>query len=138
VVTSEADDPTTTVHTLIPFAETLGIAVLRYTPAEVRARLEWAQGLCTAGEALHGGALMALADTAGGVCAFLNLPEGAEGTITIESKTNFLRAVRDGFVEAVSRPVHVGRTVIVVGTDVHDDQERLVARVTQSQLVLVR
>jgi len=80
--------------------------------------------------------VMALADSAGGACAYLNLPEGAKATTTIESKTNFLRAVRNGTVEAVSRPIHVGRTVIVVETDVRDQDDRLVARVTQSQLVL--
>lgn len=81
---------------------------------------------------------MALADTCGGWCAFLNLPAAATGTATIESKTNFLRPVVSGYVEAVSRPLHVGRTVIVVDTDLRDDQGRLVARVTQSQAVLAQ
>ena len=79
---------------------------------------------------------MALADSAGGACAFLNLPSGAAGTTTVESKTNFLRAVRGGTVEAVARPIHVGRTIIVVETDVRDGDDRRVALVTQSQLVL--
>ena len=122
----------------MPFARTLAIEVLKYTPEEIRARLGWSEELCTAGGVLHGGVLMALADTTGGACAYLNLPEGAQGTTTIESKTNFLRAVRSGFAEARSRPLHTGRTVIVVETDVLDDRDRLVARVTQSQLVLAR
>ena len=84
---------------------------------------------------MHGGVLMALADTVGAWCAFLNLPEGA-GTTTIESKTNFLRAVRGGTVQATARPLHVGRTVVVVDTEFRDDDERLVARVTQTQAVL--
>jgi uncharacterized protein (TIGR00369 family) len=121
---------------LMPLCATLGIEVVRYEPEEVRLRLGWAPGLCTAGGVLHGGALMALADSAGGACAFLNLPDGATGTTTVESKTNFLRAVREGHAEAVSRPLHAGRTVIVVETDVTDAGGRLVARVTQSQLVL--
>lgn len=75
-------------------------------------------------------------DSTGGACAFLNLPEGAGATTTIESKTSFLRAVRQGFAESTSRPLHVGRTVIVVETDVRDDRDQLVARVTRSQLVL--
>jgi uncharacterized protein (TIGR00369 family) len=79
---------------------------------------------------------MALADSSGAACAFLNLPEGAGGTTTIESKTNFFRAVRSGYAEATSKPLHVGRTIIVVDTDVRDDRGNLVARVTQSQLVL--
>jgi len=131
-----SDDWTPVIHGLMPFAKTLAIEVVRYTPEEVRARLPWSPELCTAGGALHGGALMSLADTAGGACAYLNLPEGAQGTTTIESKTNFLRAVRSGFAEATSRPLHTGRTVIVVETDVRDDGDRLIARITQSQLVL--
>ncbi len=66
----------------------------------------------------------------------MNLPAGATGTTTVESKTNFLRGVRQGFVEASSRPLHIGRTVIVVETDVDDECQRLVARVVQTQLVL--
>lgn len=135
-MTSERDDLTETVRDIMPFARTLGITVIRYGPDEVRARLGWSPTLCTAGEVFHGGAVMALADSTGGACAFLNLPAGAQGTTTIESKTNFLRAARDGFIEARSRPLHVGRTIIVVETDVRDDGDRLVARVTQSQLVV--
>ncbi len=59
--------------------------------------------------------------------AFLNLPEHSHGTTTVESKTNFLRGVREGYIEAVSRPLHIGRTVVVVETDVHDQNECLVA-----------
>ena len=77
---------------------------------------------------------MALADTSGAWCAFLNLAEGAS-TTTIESKTNFLRAVRAGHVTAVSRPLHVGRTTVVIDTEVRDEDERLVARTTQTQAV---
>ena len=103
---------------------------------EVRARLAWREELCTAGGLLHGGALMALADSAGGVCAFLNLPDGAKGTATIQSSTSFLRPVRDGYVEAISRPLSVGRNVIAVDTEVVDANGRAVARVVQSQAVL--
>jgi uncharacterized protein (TIGR00369 family) len=78
---------------------------------------------------------MALADTAGAVCAFLNLPEGAT-TATIESKTNLLAAVRDGTVTAVSTPLHVGGRVIVVETAVTDEAGGLVAKTTQTQAVL--
>lgn len=135
-MTHATPDPTTVVRELMPFASTLGITVTRYVPEEVRARLSWQPGLCTAGGVLHGGVLMALADTSGGVCAFLNLPREAQGTTTVESKTNFLRGIRGGQVEAVSRPLHIGRKVIVVETDLRDGEARLVARVTQSQLVL--
>jgi uncharacterized protein (TIGR00369 family) len=129
-------DHTETLHSFMPFAKTFGITVVVYTAEEVRVRLAWDASLCTAGGVLHGGALMALADSSGGACAFLNLPAGAAGTTTIESKTNFLRAVREGYVESRSRPLHTGRTVVVVETDLRDDRDRLVARVTQSQLVL--
>ena len=93
----------------MPFGGFLGLEVLAASAEEVRARLDWAEELCTAGGILHGGALMGLADSTGGFCAFLNLPEGATGTATIESKTNFFAAVREGWVEAVSRPLHVGQ-----------------------------
>jgi 1,4-dihydroxy-2-naphthoyl-CoA hydrolase len=85
---------------------------------------------------LHGGAIMGLADSAAGTCAYLNLPEGAVGTATIDSSTHFLRAVRGGSVEAVSRPLRVGRSVIVVETDVIDDAGEIVARVVQAQAVV--
>ena len=98
----------------MPFAAELGLELVAAAPDEVRARLAWEERLCTAGAILHGGALMSLADAAGAYCAFLNLPEGAGGTATIESKTNFFRAVREGDVHATSRPLHVGRTTIVV------------------------
>jgi uncharacterized protein (TIGR00369 family) len=129
-------DPTETLRALMPFAATLDIDLLRYEPEEVRARLAWAPALCTAGGTMHGGAVLTLTDSAGGACAYLNLPPGAAGTTTVEAKTNFLRAVRDGYIEAVARPLHQGRTLIVVETDIRDAQQRLAARVTQTQLVL--
>jgi uncharacterized protein (TIGR00369 family) len=119
----------------MPFTKMLGVIFDRATKDEVRGRLQWAPSLCTSGGVLHGGALMSLADSTGAACAFLNLPEGA-GTTTIESKTNFLRGVSEGGVAATSRPLHVGRKVIVVETDLRDDRERLVARVIQTQMVL--
>jgi uncharacterized protein (TIGR00369 family) len=120
----------------MPFAEVLGVEVLANRPDEVRARVPWTPERCTVGGVLHGGVLMGLADCTGAMCAFLNLPEGASGTTTIESKTNFLRAVRDGHVEAVSRPLHAGRRVVVVETDVVDAAGKLAARITQTQAVL--
>ena len=120
----------------MPFADVLGLELIAATPDEVQARLAWEERLCTAGGILHGGALMSLADATGAYCAFLNLPEGAAGTATIESKTNFFRAVRGGHVVATSRPLHRGRTTIVVETDLHDASAKHVARVTQTQAVL--
>jgi 1,4-dihydroxy-2-naphthoyl-CoA hydrolase len=133
---SEVDAKSTEfVHAQMPFTKTLGVEITKQDPAEVRARMPWSEDRCTAGGVLHGGALMALADSTVALCAFLNLPEGAT-TTTTESKTNFLRAVREGYAESVSRPLHVGRRVIVIETDVLDPAGKLVARVTQTQAVL--
>lgn len=120
---------------MMPFAAVLGIEQVDATPELVTGRVRWSESLCTSFGVLHGGVLMSLADSIGAYCAVLNLPEGA-GTSTIESKTNFIRAVRSGYVEARARPLHVGRTTIVVDTELYDDQERLVGRVTQTQAVL--
>src|SRR5438874_12935079 len=122
----------------MPFANLLGVELAAAAPDEVRGTLAWSEDRCTSGGVLHGGALMGLADSLGGYCAFLNLPEGAAGTTTIESKTNFLRAVRGGRVTGTARPLHVGRMIIVVDTELRDDEGRLVARVTQTQAVLPR
>jgi 1,4-dihydroxy-2-naphthoyl-CoA hydrolase len=119
----------------IPFAAQLGIEVTAADAAEVRGTMAWAPELCTAGGILHGGALMAFADTLGATCAFLNLPDGAT-TATVESKTNFFRPVREGHVTATARPLHVGRSFIVVQTELADAEERPVAIVTQTQAVL--
>jgi len=119
----------------MPFARELGIELVDARAEEVRARIPWSARLCTTGGVLHGGVLMSLADTAGAMCAFLNLPPGAT-TSTIESKTNFFRAVREGHVEAVARPLHVGRSTVVVQTDLLDSSGRRVAQVTQTQAVL--
>ena len=125
------------VAAVAPFAGLLGLEVTDAAPEEVRGTLAWAEERCTAGGILHGGALMGFADTLGGLCAFLNLPDGAT-TATIESKTNFFRAVRAGTVTGVTRPLHVGRSFIVVQTDLTDDDGRRVAQVTQTQAVLTQ
>jgi 1,4-dihydroxy-2-naphthoyl-CoA hydrolase len=119
----------------MPFARLVGLEITAADPAEVRGRLPWAPERCTSTGVIHGGALITLGDTLGALCAYLNLPEGAT-TSTIESKTNFFRPVRDGFVEGVSTPLHVGRTTIVVQTDIRDALNRRVALVTQTQAVL--
>jgi 1,4-dihydroxy-2-naphthoyl-CoA hydrolase len=119
----------------MPFAAELGVELDTAAPEEVRGRLAWSPERCTAGGVLHGGVLMALADSLGAICAFLNLPPGA-GTTTLNSSTTFLRAVKEGEVKAVARPLHAGRTVIVVQTDLHDDDGRRVGQVTQTQAVL--
>lgn len=120
----------------VPFARSLGMEITHLSADEVRCRLDWTSERTTTGGAMHGGVIMALADNAGAIIAFLNLPEGAAGTSTISSSTNFLRGVREGHVEAVCRPIHLGRTTIVAETEVLDSDGRLVAKVTQAQAVL--
>lgn len=122
-------------HEAMPFTRLVGVEAVAAGPDEVRTVVAWDPARCTAGGVLHGGLLMALADATGAWCAFLNLPEGAT-TTTIESKTNFLRAVREGEVRAVARPLHLGRTLVVVDTELRDAQDRLVGRVTQTQAVV--
>ncbi len=119
----------------MPFAERLGVEIDKANGDEVRGHLEWALDLCTAGGVLHGGVLMALADSLGAVCAFLNLPPKAT-TATIESKTNFFRAVRNGRVICTTHVLHKGKTTIVVQSDLIDSEDRSVAQVTQTQAVI--
>ncbi|MCX4904086.1 PaaI family thioesterase [Streptomyces sp. NBC_00878] len=119
----------------VPFAVELGIELEAAGPEFAGAVLPWSPRLCTVGGVLHGGALMALADTAGAVCAFFNLPAGA-GTSTVESKTNFFRAVRSGHVRAEARPLHTGRSFIVIQTDLYDAEGKRVGQTTQTQAVL--
>src|ERR1700686_438292 len=123
-------------HEAMPFAATLGARVDKYTSEEVVLSLDWAPNLCTTGGILHGGVIMSLADSAGGACALLNLPDEASGPAALESKTNFLGAARAGTVTATAPPLHVGGTTIVVETSVRDSSGRQVAKVTQTQIVL--
>jgi uncharacterized protein (TIGR00369 family) len=120
---------------LMPHAVELGITLRHATSDEVRGDLDWAADRCTVAGALHGGVLMALADSVGAVCAYLNLPAGAD-TSTVESKTNFFRAIRSGKVCATSRPLHVGRSFIAVQTELADERGTLVAQTIQTQAVL--
>lgn len=119
----------------IPLAGHLGLEITSMEPDAVGGRMPWAPELCTAGGVLHGGALMAMADTLGAVCASLHLPPGAM-TSTIESKTNFFRPVTGGAVEAVASPLHTGRRTIVVQTDLTREDGKPVAQVTQTQAVI--
>jgi uncharacterized protein (TIGR00369 family) len=114
----------------------MGVETLEATPKRIRLRLSVREDLCTTGGILHGGAIMALADTAGALGASLNLPEGAQ-TTTLESKTNFVGFARAGTaVTAEASPVHVGRRTSVWQTRVEDETGRLVAVVIQTQLTL--
>jgi uncharacterized protein (TIGR00369 family) len=119
----------------MPYAVLLGIELETASATEVVGGLRWREELCTTGGLLHGGVLMSLADSLGGLCAYLNLPSGA-GTATISSSTNLLRGVREGRVTGRTRPLRVGRSVIVVETELHDGAGKLVAHTAQAQAVI--
>jgi uncharacterized protein (TIGR00369 family) len=93
--------------------------------------------LCTAGHTIHGGAVMAFADSVGAAATVINLPMDAKGTTTIESKTNFVGSAREGTtVIATATPVHRGRRTQVWQTRLETEEGKLVAVVTQTQMVL--
>jgi 1,4-dihydroxy-2-naphthoyl-CoA hydrolase len=116
-------------------AETLGIRFVEATKDRVVAELTHRAPLTTVGGALHGGTLMAFADTVGAAATFLNLPSGAT-TTTLESKTNFFAAGRTGTVRAESTPLHRGRRTMVWQTRITDEAGRLLSLTTQTQMVL--
>jgi uncharacterized protein (TIGR00369 family) len=119
---------------LMPFADRLGIRLEAADADAARARLAWSPDLCTAGDVMHGGVLMALADSVGAVVTFLGLPAGA-GTATITSTTQLFRPVTAGEVVADARLLHRGRTTVTVQTTIRDGDDRLVAQTTQIQAV---
>lgn len=121
----------------MPFSRLMGVEVTTAESSRIEASLFVRPELCTTGGIMHGGAIMAFADALGAVGAVLNLPEGAKGTTTIESKTNFLGAAPQGeLVSAVTTPVKVGRRLSVWQTLIRTADDRDVALVTQTQLVL--
>jgi 1,4-dihydroxy-2-naphthoyl-CoA hydrolase len=122
----------------LPFAKLMGVRFVTVSKDEVIVELEVRPDLCTAPmPILHGGAAMALADTAGAVATVLNLPEGAKGTTTIESKTNFIAAAQAGTtVRGTTTPIHRGGKTQVWQTRITRSDGKLVAIVTQTQLVL--
>ena len=122
-------------HASMPFAGVLDVQAVSFDKEQVLAQISWAADKCTTGGIIHGGYLMGVADTIGAAAAIANLPEGA-GTATIESKTNFLRGAPEGTYTVTATPVHVGRTTIVVQTDITRADGKLVTRTTQTQAVL--
>ena len=119
---------------LMPFAATLGVRIEEASEERAVALLDHRPELCTAGGVLHGGALMALADSLGAVVTFLGLPSGTT-TATITSTSQLFRPVTGGTVKAVATVVHRGRTTVTAQTDLYDADDRLVARTTQIQAV---
>jgi 1,4-dihydroxy-2-naphthoyl-CoA hydrolase len=121
----------------MPFSNLLGVVITKQDKGHVTAKMLIRPELCTAGGFVHGGALMAFADSVGAIATVLNLPEGAHGTTTIESKTNFVRSVQPGeTVVSSTTPVHIGRRTHVWQTRLETEDGKLVALVTQTQMIL--
>jgi uncharacterized protein (TIGR00369 family) len=120
----------------LPFAKLLGLELVSITPDRVEAALRVREELCTRPAVLHGGAMMALADTLGAIATVANLAQGAT-TTTIESKTNFFAAIPVGdTVRAECTPLHRGRTTMVWQTKIMRSDGRVAALVIQTQLVI--
>ena len=120
---------------LPPFTQLLGVNVLHRSPERSEAELIVREELCNRRGVLHGGAVMALGDTLGGMTAIMSLPDGGR-TATIESKTNFFAAVPKGdTAHAVCIPLHRGRTTMVLETRITRGDGKLAAIVTQTQLI---
>ncbi|MBV9539845.1 MAG: PaaI family thioesterase [Alphaproteobacteria bacterium] len=120
-----------------PFPTLMGVDVVSAEPAKVVAKLVVRPDLCTAGHIMHGGAIMAFADALGAAGAVLNMPREAN-TTTIESKTNFMSAAREGStVTGESTPLHVGKRTHVWVTRITPEDGKLVAVVTQTQMILL-
>ena len=121
----------------MPFSTLMGVAITHAEADEIRGELVVREDLCTLGNILHGGAIMAFADALGAIGGFLSLPEGAVGTTTVESKTNFLSAARQGStVYAVTTPVKRGKRMSVWQTEIIDDNQRKIALVIQTRMAL--
>jgi 1,4-dihydroxy-2-naphthoyl-CoA hydrolase len=121
----------------MPMAEHLGVEFLEAERDQVTAWMQTGPEHRTVGNAVHGGVIMAFADSLGGATAFLNLPAGAKGTTTLESKTNFIAAAPAGSsLVGVANILHRGRRTQVVQTRVETGQGRVVAFVTQTQMTL--
>jgi 1,4-dihydroxy-2-naphthoyl-CoA hydrolase len=121
----------------MPFALLMGVTFTEAEPNKVVATMMVREDLCTVGHAIHGGAVMAFADSVGAAATVINLPPDAKGTTTIESKTNFVGAAKAGStLKATATPVHLGRRTHVWQTRLENEEGRLVAIVTQTQMIL--
>ena len=121
----------------MPFAVLMGVTFTEAEPNKVVARMVVREDLCTVGHRIHGGAVMAFADSVGAAATVINLPPDAKGTTTIESKTNFVGAAKAGSIlTATATPVHLGRRTHVWQTRLETGEGRLVAIVTQTQMIL--
>ena len=124
-------------ESILPFGKLLGMRYVSAAPDRIVAELVVRDEICTVPAIIHGGAIMAFADTLGGTATMVNLPEGAKGTTTIESKTNFLAGAPVGTkILGECTPIHRGRRTQVWQTRVTTEAGKLVALVTQTQMVL--
>ena len=124
-------------ESMLPFGRLLGMRYVSAAPDRIVAELVVRDEICTVPAIIHGGAIMAFADTLGGTATMVNLPEGAKGTTTIESKTNFLSGAPVGTkILGECTPIHRGRRTQVWQTRITTEAGKLVALVTQTQMVL--
>jgi uncharacterized protein (TIGR00369 family) len=121
----------------MPFADLKGVTFVEADKDRVVARMTVRPDLCTANNIIHGGAIMAFADSVGAAATVINLPEDAKGTTTLESKTNFIGGAKEGTtLIATATPVHRGRRTQVWTTRLETEEGKLIAIVTQTQMVL--
>jgi uncharacterized protein (TIGR00369 family) len=121
----------------LPFAELMGVTFTEAEKDRVVARMVVRADLCTLNHTIHGGAIMALADSVGAAATVVNLPAEAKGTTTLESKTNFIGGAKEGStVIATATPVHRGRRTQVWQTRIETEEGKLVGVITQTQMVL--
>ena len=113
----------------------LGIEFVEVTPERVVARLKVSDKLMTVGGTIHGGTLMAFADSVGAAGTVANLAEG-QRTATLESKTNFIAGCRSGTVQAEAKPIHKGKRTHVWETRITDESGKLLSVTTQTQMIL--
>ena len=133
---TDVADATQAIKSGTPFSDLMGIEIVERTKELVVGRMVVREDLCTSGSILHGGAYMAFADTLGAIGAVMNLREG-QGTTTLESKTNFFRGAPAGStITGTSTPLHVGRRSSVWQTRITSEEGKLMALVTQTQMVL--
>jgi uncharacterized protein (TIGR00369 family) len=121
----------------LPFADLKGVIFTEATLDRVVAKMHVRPDLCTANNVVHGGALMAFADSVAAAATIINLPPDAKGTTTLESKTNFISGANEGtMLIATATPVHRGRRTQVWQTRLESEEGKLIALVTQTQMVL--
>jgi uncharacterized protein (TIGR00369 family) len=121
----------------MPFSKLMGVKITSAASDRIVGEIVVRPDLCTSGQIMHGGAIMAFADALGAIGAFMNLPEGAKGTTTIESKTNFLGSARESeTMTGETTPIQIGKRLSVWQTRITRSDGKAVALVTQTQLVL--